>query len=55
MYILLIGQKTKKQQQIPLIKKITKCFQYPVTVSLNHEEIKKNSQRIPKIKYFSNK
>ena len=32
-----------------------KCFQYPVTVVLNHEEIKKGLQRITKIKPFINK
>ena len=36
-------------------KKDNKCFQYAVTVVLNHEEIKKNPQRITKIKLFINK
>ena len=29
-----------------------RCFQYALTVALNHEQIKKNSQRISKIKPF---
>ena len=29
-----------------------KCFQYAVTVALNHEQIKKDPQRISKIKPF---
>ena len=29
-----------------------KCFQYTVTVALNHEQIKKDQQRITKIKSF---
>ena len=36
-------------------KKDNKCFQYTVTVALNHEEIKKYLQRITKIKPFINK
>ena len=32
-----------------------KCFQYAVTVALNHEEIKKDPQRISKIKPFIDK
>ena len=35
--------------------KYSKCFQYVVTVVLNHEEIKKDWQRITKIKSFINK
>ena len=33
-------------------KKYKKCFQYAVTVALNYEEIKKDPQRITKIKPF---
>ena len=33
----------------PIKKKDNKCFQYAVTVTLNHEEIKKDLQRITKI------
>ena len=36
-------------------KKGNKCFQYSVTVVLNLEEIKKDLQRITKIKAFINK
>ena len=32
-----------------------KCFQYAVTIALNHEEIGKHSERITKIKHFLNK
>ena len=31
-----------------------KCFQYALTVALNHEQIKKDPQRITKIKSFIN-
>ena len=31
-----------------------KCFQYAITVALNHEQIKKDAQRISKIKTFIN-
>ena len=36
----------------PINKKDHKCFQYAVTVALNHEEIKKYLQRTFKIKSF---
>ena len=36
-------------------KKDNKCFQCNVTVTLNYEEIKKDPQRITKIKPFINK
>ena len=39
----------------PIDNKDNKCFQYPVTVVLNHEEIKKDPQRITKIELFINK
>ena len=39
----------------PINKKDKKCFQYSVIVGLNHEEIKKDLQRITKIKPFTNK
>ena len=39
----------------PINKKDNKCFQYAVTVTLNHEGIKKDSQRIAKFKPFVNK
>ena len=55
MYILLTGQKRKKQQQIRRKKIYNNCFQYTVTVTLNHEEIKYKTQRITKIKSFIDK
>ena len=45
----------KKATINPINKKDNKCFQYAVTVALNHEEIKKDPQRITKIKPFVNK
>ena len=42
--------KNKKATVNPINKKDTKCFQYAVTVTLNHEEIKKDSQIIRKMK-----
>ena len=39
----------------PINKKDNKCFQYAVAVTLNHEEIKKDPQRITKIKPFIKK
>ena len=47
--------KNKKATINPFNKKDNKCFQYAVTVMLNHEEIKKDLQRITKIKPFMNK
>ena len=44
--------KNKKATINPINKKDNKCFQYAVTVALNHEEIKKNPQRVTKIKPF---
>ena len=48
---------TKNQKvTINLInQKGNKCFQYAVTVTLNHKEIGKNPERIIKIKPFINK
>ena len=41
----------KKQATINPINKVdNKCFRYAVTVALNYEEIKKDPQRITKIK-----
>ena len=39
----------------PINKKDNKCFQYAVTVTLNHGEIKKDPQIITKFKPFINK
>ena len=47
--------KNKKTIIKPINKKDNKCFQYAVTVGLNHEEIKKGPQRLTKIKLFINK
>ena len=48
--------KNKKRKTINSInKKYNKCFQYAVTVALNYEKIKKDPQRITKIKPFTNK
>ena len=35
------------------MKKDPKCFQYPVTIALNHKQIGKHSERITKNKPFS--
>ena len=45
----------KKASINPINKKDNRCFQHVVTVALNHEEIKKDTQRITKIKSFINK
>ena len=47
--------KKKKATINRINKKDNKCFQYAVTVTLNHEEIKKDPQTITKIKPFINK
>ena len=44
----------KKATINPINKKDNRCFQYTVTVALNHEEIKNDLQRITKIKHFIN-
>ena len=46
---------TEKTTINPINKKDNKCFQYAVTVALNYEGIKKDPQRITKIKPFINK
>ena len=46
--------KNKKATINPTNTKDNKCFQYAVTVELNHEEIKNDLQRIKKIKSFIN-
>ena len=50
-----LDKKHKSNKINPINKKDNKCFQYAVTVALNHEEIKKDNQRITKIKPFINK
>ena len=47
--------KSKKAIINSISKKDNKCFQYAVTVTLNHEEIGKHSGRTTKIKPFINK
>ena len=47
--------KNKKVTINPINKNDNKSFQYAVTVALNHEEIKKDPQRITKIKPSRNK
>ena len=44
--------KNKKATINPQNKKDDKCFQYAVTVALNHEQIKDHPERISKIKLF---
>ena len=44
--------KNKKATINPQNKKDDKCFQYAVTVALNHEQIKDHPERISKIKPF---
>ena len=45
----------KKATINPVNKTDNKCFQYAVTVALNHKEIKKYPRRITKIKLFINR
>ena len=47
--------KSKKAVISPINKEDNKCFQYVVTVALNHGDIKQVLQRITKIKPFINK
>ena len=44
--------KSKKVTINPINKKDDECFQYAVTVALNHEQINKDPKRISKIKSF---
>ena len=46
--------KNKKATINHINKKDNKCFQYSLTVALNHEEIKRDPQRIIKINSFIN-
>ena len=39
----------------PISKYDDNCFQYVMLLALNHEEIRKNSERISKINLFSDK
>ena len=47
--------KNKKATINPINERDNKCFQYAITVALNHEEIEKHSERITNIKPFTNK
>ena len=47
--------KNKNRAINPINEKDNKCFQYDVTVALNHGGIKTDPQRITKIKAFINK
>ena len=47
--------KNKKAATNPINKKDNKCFQYAVTVALNHEEIERHAERITKRKPLINK
>ena len=44
--------KNKKATINPIKRKDNKCFQYAVTVTLNHEEIGKPPERITKINFL---
>ena len=44
--------KNKKATINSINKKDNKCFQYAVTVTLNYKEIKKDPQKVTKIKPF---
>ena len=47
--------KDKKTIINPINKKNNKCFQYVVKVALNYEKVKKDPQRITKIKALIDK
>ena len=47
--------KNKKATINPINKEDNKCFQYAVTVALNHDQIGKHTERKTKIKLFINK
>ena len=55
MFSFSLFDKNKKATAHPINKKDKKCFQNAVTLALNHGEIKKEPQRITKIKPFINK
>ena len=44
--------KNKKAIINPINKKDVKCFQYAITIALNHEEIKGHPERITKTEPF---
>ena len=45
----------KKKAKINQKNYNNKCFQYVATVTLNHEDIKRDQKRISKVKCFINK
>ena len=45
----------KKSIINPINKKDNKCFQYAITVALNHEEVEKEPEIITEMKSFINK
>ena len=47
--------KSKKATINPINKNDNKCFQYAITVPLNHDQIGKHSERIIKFNFFINK
>ena len=47
--------KNKKAKINRINRKDNKCFQYAVTVTLNHEQTKKDPLRITKLKPFIDK
>ena len=47
--------KNKKATINPLNKKDNKCFQFALTIALNHEEIAKKCERMTKVTPFINK
>ena len=55
MFSFSLFDKNKKATTHPINKKDQKCFQNAVPLALNHGEIKKEPQRITKIKPFINK
>ena len=44
--------KNKKATMNPIKNKGNKCFQYAITVALNHEKVKKDPEGITNIKPF---
>ena len=54
-YIDFLDQIKKKKATINPKNEEDKCFQSAVTVALNHDEIKRDPQRISKLKSFINK
>ena len=49
MQILIYGFNKKHKSKNPINRKANECCQYTVTVALNHNEIRKHSERITKI------